>query len=120
MIALLLFIFLVTTILVKYFLHMRRMESYVKHLKIQKPVFPFIGNAHLLLGKTSVELIKEITEFTRTAGTPYKSYVGPALFVVIDHPEDMKTILTSPTCLDKPHVYDYLPSRNGILNARSK
>lgn len=83
MISLLLFVFLVTTVLVKYILHMRHMERYVKHLQIQGRVFPFIGNAHLLLGKTSVELIKEITEYTRKTGTPYKAYVGPLLFVTI-------------------------------------
>lgn len=82
MISLMLFVFLVTTLLVKYILHMRRMESYVKHLDIQKPVFPFIGNAHLLVGKTSSQLIKEISKYARDTGTPYKSYVGPLLFVV--------------------------------------
>lgn len=61
---------------------MRRMESYVKHLEIQKPVFPFIGNAHLLVGKTSSQLLKEISKYARDTGTPYKSYVGPLLFVV--------------------------------------
>lgn len=60
---------------------MRRMESYVKHLEIQKPVLPFIGNAHLLIGKTSTQLIKEISKYARDTGTPYKSYVGPLLFV---------------------------------------
>lgn len=120
MICLLLFVFLTTMVLVKYFMHMHRMESYVKHLKINGPVLPFIGNAHHLLGKSSLDLFKEVTDFTIQTGTPYKSYVGPILFVVLDKPDDMKIILTSSQCLDKPYVYEYLPNRTGILNARCK
>lgn len=120
MITLLLCVFFVTTILVKYFVHMSRMERYVKHLKIKGPVYPFIGNAHLLVGKSEIQLFKEVTELIREIGTPNKAYVGPLLFVTIDKPEDMKTILTSPHCLDKPYVYDYMPNSNGILSARCK
>lgn len=120
MISLLLFVFLVTTIVVKYFVHMKRMEGYVKHLNIKGTVLPFIGNAHVLVGKSDVQLFKEVMEYTREAGTPSKAYVGPLLFVTLDKPEDMKTILTSPHCLDKPYVYDYMPNTNGILNARCK
>lgn len=99
---------------------MNRLEYFVKHLPTQGSVYPFIGNAHVLLGKSSLDLYKEILEFTRNTGTPYKSYVGPILFVVLDKPEDMKTILTSPLCIDKPYVYDYLPNPTGILNAKCK
>lgn len=120
MITLLLCVFFVTAILVKYFMHMNRMESYVKHLKTKGPVYPLIGNAHLMIGKSEVQLFKEVMQFTREIGTPMKAYVGPLLFVVIDKPEDMKTILTSTYCLDKPYVYDYMPNTNGILNARCK
>lgn len=96
------------------------MESYVKHLKIKGPVLPFIGNAHLLIGKSSLELFKEVTKFIRETGTPFKAYVGPLLFVALDKPEDMKIILTSPHCLNKPYVYDYMPNSNGILNVKCK
>lgn len=120
MIVLLLLVLLISALLLKYFMHMSRMESYVKHLAINGPVYPFIGNAYRLLGRSSVDLFKEVTKFTLETGTPYKSYIGPILFIVLDKPEDMKTILTSPHCLDKPYVYDYLPNPTGILNARCK
>ncbi|XP_055308397.1 cytochrome P450 4C1-like [Sitodiplosis mosellana] len=118
MISLLLCVFFVTTILVKYFMHMRRMERYVKHLKTKGTVYPFIGNAHVLVGKSDVELFKGVMQFAREVGTPFKTYIGPLLFVILDKPEDMKTIFTSPHCLDKPYVYGYMPNTNGILNAR--
>lgn len=120
MIPFVLLVFLVATVLVKYFLHMRRMERYVKNLHCMGRVWPFIGNAHMLMGKSSLQLFKDVTKYTLEAGTPYKSYVGPMLFIVLDKPEDMKTILTSSVCIDKPYPYDYLPSRNSLLTARSK
>lgn len=81
MITILLCVFFVTTILVKYFVHMNRMERYVKHLKIKGPVYPFIGNAHLMVGKSEAQLFKEVMELTIELGTPSKAYVGPLLFV---------------------------------------
>lgn len=120
MIALSLFVFLIVTILVKYFLHMRHMESYVKHLPMKRPFIPFIGNVHYLIGKTATEMLKEIMEFTKLTGTPHKSYVGPTLAITIDNPEDVKTVLTSPYCVCKPYVYHFYPSPDGILTARCK
>lgn len=72
MISILLFVFLVTIILVKYCMHMSRMESYVKHMNIRGTVYPLIGNVHVLLGKSSLELFKEVKKFTLEIGTPMK------------------------------------------------
>lgn len=120
MIVVTLVIILIITILVKYFLHIRYLESYVKHLNIRRPVFPFIGNGHILFRKSTTEVFKEIMEFTRKNETPYKSYIGPALLITLDKPEDLKTILTSPHCLSKPYVYQFYPSPAGILTVRCK
>lgn len=94
---------------------MRRMESYVKHLPTMHPVYPFIGNAHSFIGKSTAELFKGITEFIRDMDTPAKAYIGPVLNITLDKPEDIKTILMSQTCLDKPYMYRFLPSTVGIL-----
>lgn len=120
MIVVTLVIILIITILVKYFLHIRHLESYVKHLNIRRPVFPFIGNSHFLFRKSTTEVFKEIMEFTRKNETPYKSYIGPALLITLDKPEDLKTILTSSHCLSKPYVYQFYPSPAGILTVRCK
>lgn len=120
MIVLILLVILFLTILVKYILHMRHMESYVKHLPIRRPVYPFIGNAQHIFGKTTTQIFKEIMDFTKTFGTPYKSYIGPALLIILDKPDDLKTILTSNFCLSKPFVYQFYPSPAGILTVRCK
>lgn len=118
MIALILIVILIVTVLVKYLLHIRHMESYVKHLNIRGPVYPFIGNAHVLFRKSTTQVFNDIIEFTKRIQTPYKSYIGPALLITLDKPDDLKTILTSPFCLSKPFVYQFYPSPAGILTVR--
>lgn len=120
MIAIALLVFLVVTGLVKYFLQMRHFESYVKHVKMGNRAFPFVGNAWSLIGKSTTTLFKEITDVTKTHGTPLKGYMGPALVMSLDRPEDIKTVLMSPNCLDKPYLYQFYPRPCGILNARCK
>lgn len=120
MIGLTLVVILIVTVLVKYFLHIRHLERYVKHLKTKGSVYPFIGNGCSLFRKTTTEVFKDIMDFTRTNETPYKSYIGPALLITLDKPEDLKTILTSPYCLSKPFVYQFYPSPAGILTVTCK
>lgn len=115
-----LIVILIVTAAVKYFLHIRYLEGYVKHLNIRRPFYPFIGNAHILFGKSTTEVFKETMEFIKENGTPYKSYIGPALLITLDKPEDLKTILTSPFCLSKPFVYQFYPSPAGILTVQCK
>lgn len=121
MIALVLMVILVVTGIVKYFLHMWRMERYVKHLKITTPVYPFIGNASQLVGKTATQAFCEIMEFIKVHDTPLKLYLGPILAVISDRPEDFKAVFKSQ--FDKPYVYTFLNganSENNILTATCK
>lgn len=120
MIAWTLFGILLLTILVKYILYMRHLESYVKHLHIRGPVYPFIGNAHFMFRKSTTEVFEAIMEYTKITETPYKSFIGPFLLLTLDKPEDLKAILTSEFCLSKPFVYQFYPSPAGILTVRCK
>lgn len=115
MIASSLFVVFVVTVLVKYFLHIRRMERYVKHLPMQLPHYPFFGNALALMGKSPKELFNEIVGAVRTNGTPLKGYLGPFLMITLDRPEDIKSALMSQHCLDKPYLYQFYPSPIGIF-----
>lgn len=118
MIACALFGILLLTILVKYVLQMWHLESYVKHLHIRGPVYPFIGNAQFMFRKSTTEVFEAIMEYTKITDTPYKSYIGPFLLLTLDKPEDLKTILASESCLSKPFVYQFYPSPLGILTLR--
>lgn len=110
-----LFIFLAVTILVKYFMRMHYWESYVKHLPTMHPVLPFVGNSHFFIGKSTTQLFKGIVDFVKETATPSKAYIGPYLNITLDRPEDIKTVLMAPSCLDKPYMYRFLPSTVGIL-----
>lgn len=120
MILLTLFVVFTVTGLLKYFLHMRRMESYVKHLPTMRPLYPFIGNAHFFFGKSTAELFSGIVNFVKENETPSKSYIGPVLNITLDKPEDIRTVLMSSSCLDKPYMYRFLPSTVGILTTECK
>lgn len=120
MIILTLVVVLIVTGLIKYFMHMHKMESYVKHLPTMHPVYPFIGNAHFFIGKSTAELFSGIVNFVSENETPAKAYIGPVLNITLDKAEDIRTILMSQTCLDKPYMYRFLPSTVGILTTECK
>lgn len=120
MIAITLLVLFVVMGIVKYFLHMRHMESYVSHLKIKEPFYPFFGNSLLLVGKTTTQIFNELIDYMRKYDTPVKSYLGPFLVVSTDRPEDFKTVLMSPNCLDKPYIYQFFPSEAGLMSATCK
>lgn len=107
----------VIAVLVRYFLHMRQMESYVKHLPYQRPMLPFFGNVLALVGKSHKQIFNEIVDAVKTYGTPLKAYLGPFLLITIDKPEDCKAVLMSQHCLDKPYLYQFYPSPVGIFTA---
>lgn len=115
MILLCLLTILFLTGLLKYWLHKRHMETYVKDLPTMHPVLPFIGNAHFFIGKSTAELFKGIIQFVRDNETPAKAWIGPSLNITLDKPEDIRTVLMSSSCLDKPYMYRFLPSTVGIL-----
>lgn len=112
MIAIVLLLTVATIGLVKYILYINHLESYVKHVRHVKPSYPFIGNLLLLIGKSTKELF-EIFVKTLENGTPVKSYLAAQLYMAIDEPDDVKAVLTSSDCLDKPFIYDYVP--HGLL-----
>lgn len=120
MLIVMVFVFLVVTLLVKYFLRMRHWESYVKHLPTMHPVYPFVGNAHFFIGKSTNQLFDGIVQFVKDNESPSKAYIGPYLNITLDKPEDIKTVLMSASCLDKPYMYRFLPSTVGILTTECK
>lgn len=107
-------------ILLALYLWKRRLESYVKDLPGSDSTYPLIGNAHEFIGKTTVEIFNNIYTFMKTKGTPNKIWLGPILVVSLDRPEDVKTILMSPNCLEKPYLYRFLPAELSILTMKCK
>lgn len=111
--------FLVLSV-IKYIVHVQHMESYMKQIKSVSPRVPFIGNIPLFMGKSMQNVYEEVVEVVLRNTTPIKAQLGPAYFLIVDNPEDMKTILTSSQCFDKPYPYDFFHLPFGILTDRCK
>lgn len=119
MIFVVLLLILIVLGLVQYISHVQCMEEYLKDLQTL-PRMPLIGNVKFFLGKSLQQMYEELNGILLEKGTPFKIQMGPAYFVVVDHPDDMKTILTSPHCLDRPYIYDFIYLPNSILTQRGK
>lgn len=120
MIVITLWLILISVIIVKYVLYRRRIESFVKDLPALKPQIPIVGNALTFIGIDTARLFSGILEFIHLYGTPSVSWIGPVCNITLDKPEDVKAILMSQSCLDKPYMYRFLPSTRGILTAACK
>lgn len=115
-----LFLLLAICSLIKYIWHVRFTGSPVKKLKTLEPWYPLIGNATLFMGKKLEDVMLELIQIVSVIGTPLKAQIGPAIFVVLDNPEDMKSVLMSSHCLDKPYIYDFTNTPLGLLAQRCK
>lgn len=112
---------IVTTIaLIKYKLFKRKMERYVKHLPLAHRTMPFIGNALSFWCDTTTELFEEMTGGFSRVDTPSKAYMGPYLVVNLDKPEDIKTVLMSSDCHNKPYFYQLLENTEGLFTMKCK
>lgn len=120
MLVVTLLLLLVICSLIKYIWQLHHMESSVKNLNTLKPWFPFIGNATFFMGKKLEDVIQEFIQIVSENGTPLKAQIGPAIFVMLDNPEDVKSVLMSSHCLEKPYIYDFLNQPLGILAQRCK
>ncbi|XP_055297855.1 cytochrome P450 4C1-like [Sitodiplosis mosellana] len=112
-------VFLITWAILKYILHIRHTESYVKHIKGQKSFIPFIGNAFACIGKSPTQIFRGIIQSIEKNDTPFKEYIGPGLTITLDKPDDIKAVLMSPHCLDKPYYYGFYPCPRGIFTEQS-
>lgn len=107
-----------STLLLAYYIIKRRLESYVKDIPGAEPCYPFVGNALDFMGKDTTQIFKDIDKFLKEKGTPNKMWLGPVLTITLDKPEDVKTVLLSQHCLEKPYLYRFLPAELSILTVK--
>lgn len=103
---------LIAIVVVKYCLHMRKMENYVGNIPFA-PVsmfLPFLGNVLTILQvKSTTDVHNKAVEIFEKVDTPSKLYVGPYLQINLDKPDDIKAVLTSSACLNRPNFFRFLP-----------
>ncbi|XP_035776118.1 cytochrome P450 4c21-like [Anopheles albimanus] len=105
--------------LVMWLIHVWLEKSYrfAMHLPRMEPYYPFIGNAHLFVGRPRTDmfdsLIKPYAKFERW----FQIWLGPKLLVATSHPDIVHAVLTHPDCLEKPFFYDFAKLEHGLFGA---
>ncbi|XP_070518908.1 cytochrome P450 4g15-like [Cardiocondyla obscurior] len=64
---------------------------------------PFIGSYYILWNRN--DFLETLTRLTENYSSPFQSWIGNKLFIVIYEPDDAKTILHSENCMDKSIIY---------------
>ena len=108
------FIFLTVIIVAKYFWENRRFY-YLAH-KIPLGNFDYsLKGLHQILTADGSKIFKIAHEAFNGNKVCTKAWIGPFLFVGIVKPEDVKKVLNSKVCLDKPFVIKFANIRTGSL-----
>ncbi|XP_055382213.1 probable cytochrome P450 313b1 [Condylostylus longicornis] len=87
-------------------------NKYKLHWKIGGPLgLPFIGN--ILKVRRVENILKTLSEFETKYESPYLCWLGPIAFVIVNDPDSLETILTSPNCIEKTFFYKFLREFSG-------
>uniref|UniRef100_A0A182QJY3 Uncharacterized protein n=1 Tax=Anopheles farauti TaxID=69004 RepID=A0A182QJY3_9DIPT len=97
----------------------------VKHRKLLKlsselagPCdFPFLGSAHIFLGKSTAEQFRCVLDVSKAYRSPCRVWLGPTLFVFTDNVDDLQAVLNSQHCLEKADVYRFFQCETGLFSA---
>ncbi|KAL4714491.1 hypothetical protein ACJJTC_017786 [Scirpophaga incertulas] len=71
------------------------------------PTLPFIGNAHLALGKRPDEILKIALKYATKYPSLGRLWMGSRLIVFITDPHDVEVILNSQVHIDKANEYSF-------------
>lgn len=55
-----------------------------------------------------IEIMKTLIKISADKETPSIFWLGSQLTIIVNKPDDMKAVLMSPNCLQKPYVYDFI------------
>lgn len=82
---------------------------------------PFFGNAFdLFIGVPPERFLQKMTEYRKTYGTVFKVTFGTEDWIMVSNPQDLETILSSQTFIEKPLAYDIFKPwlRDSLLTSR--
>lgn len=66
------------------------------------------------------EIMREAVGFMAQMKTPFYAWFAGALVLVIDHPDDVYTVLTSKSCMQKAAVYRFFNMGTSLFTAPGK
>ncbi|XP_055298007.1 probable cytochrome P450 313a4 [Sitodiplosis mosellana] len=77
---------------------------------------PILGVTPHFLGKSDDEFCNVLANFFyEVKTTPLQIWLGPVLMIGVSEPEDIRIILTSNDCLNRPHIYKFMISPTTII-----
>ncbi|EDS45649.1 cytochrome P450 4V3 [Culex quinquefasciatus] len=83
------------------------------------PSLPLIGNLFILLKyNTGEKIFNYVSSIGRSYRYPISIHIGPLLYVLLDNPDHLKTVLNSKHCLDKLGMYEFFDVNRGLLVAK--
>lgn len=112
------FVFLIVTLIVSLILYtvlkMYRKNEYVKDV----PVIQWAILKQLVTtNKTPVDTFNIIEQMFRFRRGLSKFWIGTKLAVVCNDPADIKLILMSKNCVDKPYLYRFIGGGDGLFSS---
>ncbi|XP_059619192.1 probable cytochrome P450 313b1 [Phlebotomus argentipes] len=84
----------------------------VYKLSLQMPgpfMLPLMGSIHLLIGTSCEEFMRNLPVVAGKFASPFRFWVGTKPYVIVSQPEDMRTVLNAPECLERGSVYQFIP-----------
>uniref|UniRef100_A0A182Q421 Uncharacterized protein n=1 Tax=Anopheles farauti TaxID=69004 RepID=A0A182Q421_9DIPT len=110
----------ITVFAIVYYINFRRSRKRLYELadRIPGPFdYPLIGSILLTIGKDPLELVSYLMQLMHHLPSPMRAWLGPYLLVVVDRPEMVQDILSSPDCVQKPFMYDFFRLSKGLFGA---
>ncbi|XP_032663022.1 cytochrome P450 4C1-like isoform X2 [Odontomachus brunneus] len=80
---------------------------------------PIIGNAYYILQRNFNELLDSVCLLVDTYPSPFRFWLGSKLLISVNEPDQIKTILQNPCCLNKSLIYKVYKAvlGNGLVTA---
>ncbi|XP_031638168.1 cytochrome P450 4c21-like [Contarinia nasturtii] len=101
--------------LVSWFLYKRRATKLTKNiLKIDD--YPLVGCGFRFMGKNNEEILDTLKDLCNNK-TPFVGWFGPQSFVVIDHPDEIQTVMNAKGCIEKSLLYNFFNRGIGLFAA---
>ncbi|XP_055308415.1 cytochrome P450 4c21-like [Sitodiplosis mosellana] len=102
--------------LLSWFLHKRRVSKLIRNIPSLDD-HPFLGSALRFMGKNNEELMEVLEDIPSKTKIPFVFWLGPKSFLVIDHPDDIQTVMNSNGCMEKGYIYNFFNRGTALFAA---
>ena len=76
---------------------------------------PFIGSAYKLIGVAPEDIYETIAGWTKIYKSDFTYWLGSYMVLHIFDPKDIKTVLNSQSCNDKPEIFYHSYFKHGLF-----